>query len=196
MLAALPKPAPSILEVYCRNVALRAVLGSAGKVTSGLAAASKGGRYNPAASFPVCYLAGTQTGAAFEVEQEQLLMQSAVGTPRASFSVTVQGGVWLNLTNPMICANLRLTDAELHIPSPVWKVSTQQNVRVPTQDVGTLARNAGYDGVLFPAIMSTYIGNALPNLYNLALFMDPANPESPASANVDLVVHHNGLLSP
>ncbi len=70
-----------------------------------------------------------------------------------------------------------------------WEALNKAGAFSPMQQVGLAARSAGYDGVLYPAILSSYVMQNIPDLYNVAVFMDPANTSSPAAARTTLTLH-------
>jgi RES domain-containing protein len=200
-LRTLGKPAPSRVELFFRNMSFLRLAGTVSDVLNGKYSGVSGGRYNPPKSGPVCYLAGTQTGAAFEIEQEQLLLgfgNTPNPTPRITFGVSVEGAVLLDLTNQMLWPNLSIVgdQSDVFMPSSDWKELNQQGMDAPMQQLGAAARAAGYDGILYPAIVSQYIGTSLPRLHNLALFMSPTAPATPANTSVVMQLHHHGALTP
>jgi RES domain-containing protein len=191
-------PTPVSAGLFFRSINYLFLNGSASNVLSGVHAGTTGGRFNPPRSGPTCYLAGTQTNAAFEVEQEQLLLALARTpnpAPRITFGVTVDQVVLLDLVNPMMRSYLGLASdhTDLYMPTPTWKALNRKGVAAPMQQLGDAARAAGYDAVLYPAILSQYIGTALPNMHNMSLFMAAAGPANPA---VQIALHHHGLLGP
>jgi hypothetical protein len=198
-LSTLQRPAPCAQELFYRCINFAYARASMINILTGQYSGMHGGRCNPPNGQPVCYLSATQTNATFEVEQEQLLLglRPASPPPRLLVAVSVEGAVLLDLCNPMICLSLGLesNETDLFIPSHAWKALNREDGLAPLQCVGNEARAAGYDGVRYPAILSQYIGNTLPALFNVALFMSPRSPHDPHAANIQIVLHDHALLS-
>lgn len=197
-LRSLPKPLPGAAELFFRCISFAHAKTAAANVITGQYSGLSGGRCNPPDGAPVCYLAGSQTNSMFEVEQEQLLLgiRPLNPPPKLIVAVTVHDAVVLDLCNPMIRQTLGLTSdqSDVFMPSDAWKKLNRNGELAPLQQVGAAARTAGFDGVRYPAILSQYIGQRLPALYNLALFMAPDSPHDPERASVHVQLHDDGSL--
>jgi RES domain-containing protein len=188
--------------IFYRSVSLPVIANLGVHPLDGAHAGRLGGRYNSEHSEPICYLAGTQTLAAFECEHEALIL-GLPGTPReprVSFAVSVTNAQILDLTNAMNRQTVGVQEADLVQPTPHWRHLNRNGLMSPAQQLGAAVRaRPDIDGLLVPSWPGTFIpSGVLPRLHNLVLFMDPANPRAPrrARAGVSVMIHDPTNLLP
>jgi RES domain-containing protein len=183
-------PAPS--RPFYRSADLVVVANLGVNVLDGSHAGRTGGRYNSPGSPPTDYFAGTQTLAAFECEQQTMVLNlPAPRNPRVTFAVAVDGAHVLDLTSALVLAGFGLTQADLVQPTTHWKFINQTGATAPTQILGDAARRrADCDGLLAPSWLCSILPTGTlrqPN--NLVLFMDPNAPSRPRSPSVSMEIY-------
>ena len=123
-----------------------------------------GGRYNPAGSFEVLYLADSPVTALEEVEallRSGAALQGVKGPPRILLSVECRLQAVVNLKDSLTSLDLHLSD----IISP-WRDSLRRGETPVTHTLSTLAYKRGdVEALLFPSAKN-------PETLNLAVFPD------------------------
>lgn len=173
----------SVHRTFYRSVDLTLVRQLGLRMLDGAHAGITGNRYNSPNTEPIAYLAGSQTVAALECEQASYIMGvgSQTPNPRLTVAITVASTHILDLTNPVVLANLGVVRDQLLIPTLQWQhVNSLGGVADP-QLVGDLARErADVDGLLVPSwVLELLPPNTLPPSPNLVLFMEPRAPATP-----------------
>ncbi len=182
--AALLSPLPD--PVFYRSVSLPVIVNIGVHPLDGTHSGSTGGRYNPPRSAPICYLAGTQTLAAFECEHEAVIL-GLPGTPReprVGFAVSVANARILDLTNAMNQQTVGVQAADLVQPTAHWRQMNRLGMLSPAQQLGAAARaRPDVDGLLVPSWPGTFIpAGVLPRLHNLVLSRPTLLPRSRSPA--------------
>lgn len=186
-------------DPFYRSVDFAAVANLGVRILDGSRAALNGGRYNAASRGPTAYFAGTQTLAAFECEQEALVLGTHLTprNPRITVAVSVANARVLDLTKQLVLYGLGLQPADLLKPTTYWRHENSQHRLAETQAVAEAARlRPDLDGLLVPSWLSGLVPNSvLPRMENLVLFMDPLAPHQPRNAAVKISIHDpTGLI--
>jgi len=187
-------------EPWYRSVDLAVVVNLGVHVLDGTHTGTTGGRFNSPGSKPTCYLAGTQTLAAFECEQAAMILGlTKPRSPRVTFAISVSGAQVLDLTKALVLAPFGLTYADLTLPSSHWQHLNHTGVSAPVQALGEAARvRKDCDGLLVPSWLCSLLPpGTLPRPNNLVLFMDPAHPTQLRNTGRSITIHdHSKLLYP
>jgi len=187
-------------EPWYRSVDLAVVVNLGVHVLDGTHTGKTGGRFNSPASKPTCYLAGTQTLAAFECEQAAMILGlTKPRSPRVTFAISVAGAQVLDLTNALVRTPFGLTYGELTLPSSHWQHLNRTGVSAPVQILGEAARaRKDCDGLVVPSwLCSVLPPGTLPRPNNLVLFMDPGHSTRLRNTGRTITVHdHSKLLYP
>ncbi len=186
-------------EAFYRSIDLHVVANLGVDVLDGTRAGRTGGRYNPPGSPPTCYLAGSQTLAAFECEQRSMILGivSAPQNPRVTFAATVSNALVLDLTSAIVLAGFGLVQTELTQPASHWQHLNRTGHTAATQTLGAAARGrADCDGLLVPSWLGSLLpAGTLPRPINLVLFMDPIRSNRPSNSTASITIHDpTGLL--
>jgi hypothetical protein len=186
-------------EPFYRSVDLVVVANSGVHVLDGSHSGFTGARYHPPGSEPTAYFAGSQTLAAFECEQEQLILGVHRGArnPRVTFAITATNAVVPDLTKQLVLHAFGLTQQDLMKPTAHWRHENAKGGHAETQILGAAIRNRpDVDGMLVPSWLAALLPpGVLPRAENLVLFMDPASPTKPRRGTVRVHIHDpTGLL--
>jgi RES domain-containing protein len=129
---------PLLAEPYYRSVDLHVVANLGVRLLDGSRSGKNGTRYNGPGGTPICYLAGSQTLAAFECEQEALILRLHrwPRNPRVTFAATISGATILDLTTQLVLQGFGLTPQELLLPSQHWQHENRQGRLAETQVLG------------------------------------------------------------
>ncbi|MEM7159630.1 MAG: RES family NAD+ phosphorylase [Myxococcota bacterium] len=166
-------------ETYYRSVLVTALMQiERAKFLSGEHAGTLGGRYNSPGSAPTLYLAGSQTLASFEVEQDLLLAGLIQGTPtRLMCGVEVVGAKLLDLTNVVVRNALGIDQHDLVQPGVVRTGLNAAGAPSQTQMLGDAIRQRpDCDGIKVPTALGPVFHPGFPRLHNLVLFQDRNDP--------------------
>lgn len=192
--------ATPLSEAFYRSVDTYALRDYAVDPLDGSHAGRTGGRYNRPGSAPVAYLAGSMTLAAAECEQVAMVLGLATsrGNPRLTLTVAVEGALVIDLTNPVVLAQLGLRAGDLLAPTPVWQQHNRAGLATVPQQLGEAIRASrpDVDGIRYPSWFGALVAGRLPRLDNLMLFMDPDRPSEPRRPAVTVeVVDPRGFVS-
>ena len=195
--AATLTPLPT--HAFYRSVDLTVVANLGINVLDGTRAGTNGGRFNPPSSPPTCYLAGSQTLAAFECEQKSMILGllHAPQNPRVTFGAVVANAHILDLTRAIVLAAFGLVQADLTKPSAHWQHLNRTGHNADTQILGAAAAaRADCDGLLVPSWLASLLpAGTLSRPINLVLFMDPVNPIRLRNPAATIAIHDpTGLL--
>ncbi len=189
---------PLPAEPYYRSVDLAVPAQLGVHILDGAHAGRRGGRFNSPGNGPTCYLAGTQTLAAFECEQEAMILGLPTPrNPRVTFAATVSGVQVLDLTNALVLAAFGLVFSDLTQPSSHWQHLNRSGTSAPTQVLADAARaRPDCDGLLVPSWLCSLLPHGtLPRPCNLVLFMDPAQSARLRTSSATITVFDpTGLL--
>jgi RES domain-containing protein len=180
-------------DPFYRSVDFTAVANLGVRILDGSRAGLNGGRYNAPGSQPTAYFAGTQTLAAFECEQEALVLGThlTARNPRLTVAVSVGKAVVLDLTKQLVLYGFGLDLADLLKPTTHWRHENSLHRLAETQVIAEAARlRPDVDGLRVPSWLSGLIlPSVLPRMENLVLFMDPLAPHQPRRAGVRISIH-------
>lgn len=197
------KPSPLPPNAFYRSVTLNVLATLGVHPLDGRHSGTTGGRYNRPGADPTCYLAGCQTIATFECEQDQLVLRLPTFPlePRIIFAVIVAGARVLDLTQALVQRTLGVRPDDLVIPSAHWQHQNHLGILSMAQQIGEAVRTSrpDIDGLLVPSWLggSLLQPNALPRTENLVLFMDRAAPANPRRGGVTIAIQDpTGLLPP
>jgi RES domain-containing protein len=186
-------------EPFYRSVDFAAVANLGVRILDGSRAGQHGGRYNAPRSEPTSYFAGTQTLAAFECEQEALVLGThlTLRNPRLTVAVSVTNAAVLDLTKQLVLYGFGLTPADLLRPTTHWRHENSLRRLAETQVIAEAARlRPDVDGLLVPSWLSGLLPTSvLPRMENLVLFMNPLAPHEPRRTTVAISIHDpTGLI--
>jgi RES domain-containing protein len=184
---------------YYRSVDLRLMVDLGVKLLDGTYTGCTGGRYNKPGSDPTCYLAGSETLAAWECEHEAMALglRTVKRNPRVTCGVEIKGVQVLDLTNNKVLVSLGVTRADLTKTTTHWRDINKKKRLSLTQRIGEAARcRPDCDGILCPTWLVTIAGpTMIPRLENLVLFMDPVDGTKHRNSKVSItVIDPTGLL--
>ncbi len=140
--------------------------------TSGEGARLAGGRFTPRGGPRTVYLAADIQTAAAEVAYYHTLfgVPDTAFRPRVLAAVAVSVGAVLDLTAPAARADLGLPDDAL---ATDWRVESERGGVAPTQLLGRLVWEVGFEGLVAPSVRR-------PEGTNVVLFPDNFGPHSHA----------------
>lgn len=184
---------------FFRSIDWRVVERLGVNILDGAHAGMTGGRYNAPQSPPTSYFAASQTLASLESEHARLVatVRPRVAPPRLVVSVTVANLRVLDLTNRLVISHLGVPTAELTVPTKQWQALNDRGSLSTCQIIGAAARDrSACDGIVAPSWFVRLLGDTLPRMENLILFMDASAFDRPRSPRANLSVYDPDRLLP